>query len=142
MGRDGWFRDKVEKVQTALIMLALLLATLALIYFTVPKSYEFTSLLAFAISLFVSAGLAQLATRSRWRSKSLIVGVVLLHVAVILGVPFLSLIAFPGWQASAGPFQSIPYAVFQGFMLGLFLLIFNSIARLCVRWWSSLRGGG
>lgn len=144
MGRDVWFRGMVEKVQTVLLALALLLATLTIIYFTVPDSYQFTSLLAFGIALLMSTGMTQLATQSRWRSRSLVVWVVLVHVVVILAVPFLSLALFPDWHipASGGFFQSVPYSFANGLVMGLFLLVFGSVARLCVRWWSSWRDRG
>lgn len=143
MERDSWFRDRPEAVWFWLIVFVGFLLTLLVFALTLPDSYRITSIAAFGIALGASAGLSHLATQSRWRSKSLVVWVVLVHVAVVLSVPLLALTVFPDWitSASAGSFQSVPYAVGGGFLSGLFLLIFTSIARLFTRWWSAWRGG-
>lgn len=141
MSRGSWFRDKAEMVWLSLLVFVLILSTVVVLAFTMPESYQITSLGAFAVALFISAGLLHLATQSRWRSRSLVVWVALVHVAIILSVPLLALTVFPRWQASvsAGSFKSVPLAIYEGFMLGLVLLIMNSIVRLFARWWSSWR---
>ncbi|CAN5651188.1 hypothetical protein BH24ACT22_BH24ACT22_15620 [soil metagenome] len=139
---ESWFKKKAEMVWTFLFVLVLVLLTVAVAYFTIP-GIKLTGLLAFGAGTLASGGIAHLATQSRWRSRSLVVWAVLAHLVILLAVPLLALMIFPGWYIAENerPFQSVPYSFANGLILGLFLLIINSIARLCARWWSSWRYG-
>lgn len=139
--RSRWFRNKTEALEIFLLALVCLTLATIVLALTVPDDFRIAGMFAFGVALLVSASLNHLATQSGWRSRSLVMWVVIVQVAVILSVPLLALAIFPDWRnaASIGSFQSIPYAISQGFMIGLFLLIFSSTAGLVMRWWSAWR---